>query len=155
MHRSFVRLLQVLIAAASLTPGLALAWNALDDNFFYVQTIYWDLLNRAPTHDELYGGFDYLEACGSDTSCQRARQLYMARSVFDSPEHYNAQGLIPGHPQFQEAYVWRCYTGFLKRQPESAGFNFWLPYLQNTNDYGGVINGFLNSTEYRGHFGDP
>jgi CSLREA domain-containing protein len=56
------------------------------------------------------------------------------------------------------AFVQMQYFGYLRRDPDSAGFNFWLKKL---NDFGGdyiraeMVKAFLESTEYRARFGQP
>ena len=52
------------------------------------------------------------------------------------------------------AFVASQYYGYLRRAPEAAGFNAWVNYLkQNPTDFRTMVNGFLNSTEYRLRFG--
>jgi len=52
------------------------------------------------------------------------------------------------------AFVASQYYGYLRRTPDAGGFNSWFTYLTaNPNDFRTMINGFLNSTEYRLRFG--
>ena len=52
------------------------------------------------------------------------------------------------------AFVASQYYGYLRRTPDTAGFNSWVNYLkQNPNDFRTMVNGFLNSNEYRLRFG--
>jgi hypothetical protein len=45
------------------------------------------------------------------------------------------------------------YFGFLRRDAEAAGFDFWLQRLNSTNhDFGSIVGGFLNSDEYHFRF---
>jgi hypothetical protein len=54
---------------------------------------------------------------------------------------------------FDRAFVTMLYFGFLRRDAEQAGFDFWLQKLQQTNhDFRFLINGFLRSDEYRYRF---
>jgi uncharacterized protein DUF4214 len=47
----------------------------------------------------------------------------------------------------------QCY-GYLRRTPDQSGFNSWVSYLTaNPSDFRTMVNGFLNSTEYRLRFG--
>ncbi len=56
--------------------------------------------------------------------------------------------------EFNPAYVAMQYFGYLKRDPEPEGFNAWLNYLNaNSNDFRTMVNGFVNSKEYRSRFG--
>jgi hypothetical protein len=52
------------------------------------------------------------------------------------------------------AFVASQYYGYLRRTPDTAGFNAWVNYLKNNpNDFRTMVFGFLNSTEYRLRFG--
>lgn len=56
--------------------------------------------------------------------------------------------------EFNRAYVAMQYFGYLKRDPEPEGYNAWLNYLNaNANDFRTMVNGFVNSAEYRTRFG--
>jgi CSLREA domain-containing protein len=60
--------------------------------------------------------------------------------------------------EFNRAFVQMQYFGYLRRDPDAAGFNFWLNKL---NAFGGdyikaeMVKAFLSSTEYRARFGQP
>ena len=52
------------------------------------------------------------------------------------------------------AFVLAEYFGYLRRDPETAGFNAWLNYLNShPGDFRTMVNGFVNSLEYRQRFG--
>jgi len=52
------------------------------------------------------------------------------------------------------AFVASQYYGYLRRTPDTAGFNSWVNYLNtNPGDYRTMVHGFLNSSEYRLRFG--
>ena len=54
------------------------------------------------------------------------------------------------------AFVAMQYYGYLRRTPETGGYNSWLSYLNaHPGDYHTMVNGFMNSTEYRLRFGNP
>ena len=56
--------------------------------------------------------------------------------------------------EFNRAFVLSQYFGYLRRDPEEAGFNAWLAVLnRNRNDFRTMVNGFMNSREYRLRFG--
>jgi hypothetical protein len=48
------------------------------------------------------------------------------------------------------------YAGYLRRDPDTSGYNFWL---QKLNEFGGnfqnaeMVKGFISSGEYRQRFG--
>jgi hypothetical protein len=58
--------------------------------------------------------------------------------------------------EFNSAFLLMQYFGYLGRDPDSGGFNFWLSKL---NEFGGdfvkaeMVKAFLSSTEYRRRFG--
>jgi CSLREA domain-containing protein len=60
--------------------------------------------------------------------------------------------------EFNRAFVQMQYFGYLRRDPDAAGFNFWLDKL---NSFGGdyiaaeMVKAFISSTEYRARFGQP
>ena len=58
--------------------------------------------------------------------------------------------------EFNRAFVAMQYYGYLRRTPEDAGYNAWLNYLNaHPTDFRTMVNGFMNSTEYRLRFGQP
>jgi len=58
--------------------------------------------------------------------------------------------------EFNSAFVAMQYYGYLRRAPETAGFNAWLNYLNShPTDSRTMVNGFMNSAEYRLRFGQP
>ena len=70
------------------------------------------------------------------------------RAVVQSDE-VNAQ-------EFNKAFVAMQYYGYLRRTPEQAGYQAWLNYLNShPTDFRTMVNGFMNSTEYRLRFGQP
>jgi Tol biopolymer transport system component len=55
---------------------------------------------------------------------------------------------------FNRTFVLTQYFGYLRRDPDAAGFQAWLTYLNaNPNDLRTMVHGFLNSIEYRARFG--
>jgi Matrixin/Domain of unknown function (DUF4214) len=78
-------------------------------------------------------------------SLTRAQVL---RAVADSDEVSGAE--------FRPGFVTMQYIGYLKRDPDEGGFNAWLNYLNtNPSDFYTMVNGFVNSQEYRTRFGQP
>ncbi|MBA2733878.1 MAG: hypothetical protein H0U54_13480 [Acidobacteria bacterium] len=53
---------------------------------------------------------------------------------------------------YSEAFVVMQYFGYLRRDPDIMYLD-WIQTLNQTGDYRTMINGFLNSTEYRKRFG--
>jgi hypothetical protein len=61
-----------------------------------------------------------------------------------------------GTMEFNNAFVAMQYYGYLRRTPETSGYNAWLNYLNGRpTDFRTMVNGFMNSTEYRLRFGQP
>jgi hypothetical protein len=55
---------------------------------------------------------------------------------------------------YNRAFVTAQYFGYLRRDPESPGYEMWLAYLNaNPSDFRTMVNGFVNSVEYRLRFG--
>jgi hypothetical protein len=52
------------------------------------------------------------------------------------------------------AFVASQYYGYLRRTPDTGGFNSWVSYLNaHPSDFRTMVNGFMNSIEYRLRFG--
>ncbi len=52
------------------------------------------------------------------------------------------------------AFVASQYYGYLRRTPDTGGFNGWISYLTtHPGDFRTMVNGFVNSIEYRLRFG--
>ena len=66
----------------------------------------------------------------------------------ESPEVFNKE--------YNEAFVSMQYFGYLRRDPETDGFNAWLRVInRNPADYRTMVHGFVTSVEYRLRFGQP
>ncbi len=84
----------------------------------------------------------------ADLQAGRKTRAAVLRAVVEHPA-VDAQ-------EYNQAFVAMQYFGYLRRDPETAGFNAWLNYLNaNPTDYRTMVNGFANSTEYRLRFGTP
>ncbi|HEX8455842.1 MAG TPA: PQQ-dependent sugar dehydrogenase [Pyrinomonadaceae bacterium] len=58
--------------------------------------------------------------------------------------------------EYNGAFVAMQYYGYLRRTPEEAGYQDWLRVInQDPNNVRLMVNGFMNSTEYRLRFGRP
>jgi hypothetical protein len=58
--------------------------------------------------------------------------------------------------EFNRAFVLMQYFGYLRRDPDEDGYNFWLGKLDEFNgDYirAEMVKAFITSTEYRRRFG--
>ena len=59
-----------------------------------------------------------------------------------------------GDAEFDNVFVAMQYYGYLRRKPEPSGYEAWLRVLR-PGDTRTVVNGFLNSAEYKLRFGRP
>ena len=66
------------------------------------------------------------------------------RAVADSEES--------GAREFDNAFVAMQYYGYLRRKPEAAGYEAWLGVLRR-GDIRTMVDGFMNSAEYKLRFG--
>ena len=59
--------------------------------------------------------------------------------------------------EYNAAFVLMQYFGYLQRNPDEAGYQFWLDVVSNrdVNNYLGMVQAFVNSPEYRARFGQP
>ena len=57
--------------------------------------------------------------------------------------------------EYNRAFVLMQYFGYLRRDPDQNGYDFWLNILNNRepNNYRGMICAFLTSEEYQRRFG--
>ncbi|HEX8433861.1 M57 family metalloprotease [Archangium sp.] len=128
--------------------------NAIDRSDFFVRQAYRDVLAREPDSGGFTNGVNWLQACNGNQDCLSRARVDFTRSLFESPENRRLHPeLDPGSPNYNAAYVTLCYTTFLRRQPDSAGYNWWLNTLNASGDYRAIISGFINSSEYRLRFG--
>ena len=60
--------------------------------------------------------------------------------------------------QYNQAFVLVQYFGYLRRDPDDSGFNFWVNVLKSkplrdADSARSMVCAFLNSTEYQNRFG--
>lgn len=81
---------------------------------------------------------------GSDLNLSRARALRVA---------VDAQAFTSA--EYNPAFVLMQYFGYLRRDPDQDGYNFWLDVLNNreVNNYRGMVCAFITSAEYQLRFG--
>ncbi|HXM33585.1 MAG TPA: TIGR03118 family protein [Pyrinomonadaceae bacterium] len=96
-----------------------------------------DLTSRKPDLQ-----LEYLQEATQVSS--RARTI---RRLVDYPEFVNAE--------FNRGFVAAEYYGYLRRDPDTAGYNFWLSVLNNNvpGNSRAMVCGFLTSAEYQLRFG--
>jgi hypothetical protein len=81
---------------------------------------------------------------GSNQTDSRARVL---RKLVEYDEFKNAE--------FNNAFVLAQYFSYLRREPDTSGYNFWLNVLNNKvpNNYRAMVCAFITSDEYQDRFG--
>jgi len=109
-------------------------YGALDDSQF-VSLVYTNVLGRAPDS----AGLAYWT--GQLATLTRGQMMV----AFSESAEYRA---LIGN----QIYVTMIYVGMLRREPDSAGFAFWVDYMDKGNSGLALINGFLPATEYRNRF---
>jgi len=57
--------------------------------------------------------------------------------------------------QYNSAFVLMQYFGYLKRNADQGGYDFWLDIVNNRepNNYRGMVRSFLTCSEYQLRFG--
>ncbi|MBA2733775.1 MAG: DUF4214 domain-containing protein [Acidobacteria bacterium] len=82
----------------------------------------------------------------AELATNQKTRAQVLRAVAESAEVYGKY--------FNQAFVVMQYFGYLKRDPDILYLN-WIETLNQTGDYRVMVNGFLNSSEYRSRFGQP
>jgi photosystem II stability/assembly factor-like uncharacterized protein len=79
---------------------------------------------------------------------QRLTRAQVLRAIVESDE--------VGRAEYNGAFVAMQYYGYLRRTPEESGYQAWLRVInEDPNNVRIMVNGFVNSTEYRLRFGQP
>jgi hypothetical protein len=148
----------------SLCQGAPNTTNPIDGSRFFLRQLYLGILNREPDP----GGWDYwlsaIAQCNVDTACiysPTGRRHWIVTRFLVSPETFTRfPGLAnpPGSPGFDPnvynpAYINACFVGLLNRSPDADGYAYYMNILNQTGDYDRVLNGFLESAEFRARFG--
>lgn len=57
--------------------------------------------------------------------------------------------------EYNMAFVLTQYYGYLRRNSDQGGYDFWVNILNSQpNNFGGMVCSFLTSTEYQQRFGN-
>ena len=120
-------------------PGFKAAYNG-KTNEQYVDTLIQNtgVIFSQSVHDELVNGLNN----GTETQATVLRKVAEYQPFYES--------------EFNRAFVEMQYFGYLRRDPDAAGFQFWLNKLNSFNgDYiaSQMVRSFLVSPEYRNRFG--
>jgi hypothetical protein len=102
----------------------------------------------APTADDRKAAMD--EFGGAPASADKAARARALRRVAEN-ETFSQR-------EFREAFVLMQYFGYLRRDPDAAGFQHWLGKLNQFNGnfiQAEMVKAFITSIEYRQRFGPP
>jgi len=125
---------QAFIAEFMSRPAFVTKFNGLSDTA-YVDT----LLSTAGITHVARDFWIAALGTGTRTRAQVLREIAESTQVYD--KYYN------------QAFVVMQYFGYLRRDPD-AFYLDWIAVLDaNPSDYRGMVNGFMNSLEYRFRFG--
>jgi hypothetical protein len=127
---------------------------------FFVHRILKADRGRAPTRDEFMralaelGRGLYVGAQGWEQRLSENRRALAVRLA--GGEESRAERLLSAvadesfeRREYDEAYVRAHFFGYLGRDPDPEGFDFWLGVLSHNGDYRGLSRAFLASDEYR------
>lgn len=106
-------------------------------NAEFVQLVYQNVLGRAPDA----AGAAFWE--GELDSGARTRGQVMLN--FSESEEFRGTS-------FNEVQVAMTYAGMLWREPDAAGYEFWVGYMDDGNSALALIEQFLGAPEYRSRF---
>ncbi|HYO98988.1 MAG TPA: FG-GAP-like repeat-containing protein, partial [Pyrinomonadaceae bacterium] len=84
--------------------------------------------------------------CGTNANCLDNVRANLTLEFFSLNEFSTRSGInVSDNGQFVRA----LYVYLLRREPNAAGYDQWLSYLNQTGDRVGVVRGFITSDEYR------
>ncbi len=121
-----------------------------------------EFIQRYP---QALGGRAFVDALLQSVQVNSGIDLSLQRSALI--DDFNAQGsrartlrLVAENSSFvnaeyNRAFVLMEYFGYLRRNPDSAGYDFWLNVLNDRvpGNYRGMVCAFLSSVEYQRRFG--
>jgi hypothetical protein len=87
----------------------------------------------------------FINSYNSGTTLEQSRSLAL-RAIVESQTFRQAE--------YNGAFVLTEYFGYLRRDPDSAGYAFWLDVLNNrvAGNYRGMVCAFVTSAEYQHRF---
>lgn len=139
-------------------PYLSRLTNERRNPRYFVRQMYLDFLNHVPDQ----GGWDFwrgqIASCGANLSCSAGKRIDVARAFFYSGEFIANNPILAaenrGTPTYNREFVRQCYLGFLRREPDQGGWDFWTNKLNNAGSptpewqYNEMLNAFIVSGEY-------
>jgi uncharacterized delta-60 repeat protein len=118
------------------SPEFAARYGSTTDAEF-VDLVYRNVLGRAP---DAAGASFWEQQLASG-----ARTRGEVMLAFSESEEFRGTS-------FNEVQVAMTYAGMLRREPDAAGYTFWVGYLDAGNSPLALIEGFINTPEYTGRF---
>ncbi|MEW5803598.1 MAG: DUF4214 domain-containing protein [bacterium] len=109
--------------------------NICGSNEQFIDSLYGSILGRSPDEEGLRNWVSVLNA-------DPKSKPFIIKSFFLSPEYMNRQ-------RSNEDFVRDLYHGVLGREPDPEGFKGWVNSLNNNNSRESVLNGFLESAEFK------
>ncbi len=130
--------------------------NQIEEAWFFTKQQYMDVLNRQPDTTGWSGWANTINGCGHNNwNCINAVRIHVARGFLDSNEFQQNKPSLRNPAtahEYNQEYVRQCYLVFLRRNPDTNGLNSWVNTLDSTGDYNHLVDGFINSNEYRNRF---
>jgi hypothetical protein len=123
-------------AAFAQSPEFTNTYGPLDNGQF-VTLVYNNVLGRQPDQS----GYAFWKGRLDSRAMTRGEVML----AFSEGDEYRARS-------DSLVYVTMMYAGMLRREPDQAGFDFWVNYRNAGNSGQTLINGFLGSAEYRARF---
>jgi TolB protein len=121
--------------------------NALLDRYALQQITTPDPLQPEASTRVVLTRADLINRLGA-TGAPALTRAQVLRAIVESAE--------VGAAEYNGAFVAMQYYGYLRRTPEESGYQAWLRVInQDPNNIRIMVNGFVNSTEYRIRFGRP
>jgi len=91
---------------------------------------------------------ELINRLGATGTAQALTRAQVLRAIVESEE--------VGAIEYNGAFVAMQYYGYLRRTPEESGYQAWLRVItQDPNNIRIMVDGFVNSTEYKLRFGRP
>jgi len=126
------------------------------DNTLYVQELF-NTTGIAATASEKQTLVNGLTN-GTDTRAGVLRKVVDGTVVINNTQFTTTYGQAFSNQENRRVFVFMEYVGYLRRNPDAAGFIFWLGKLNQFNGdpfQAEMVRSFILSPEYRSRFGQP
>jgi CSLREA domain-containing protein len=146
-----------LAAEFVLRPEFVAKYGGLNDTL-YVQELF-NTTGITPTAAEKQALVDGLTN-GTETKATVLRKIVDGTVVISegNVQFTTTYGQAFYNQEYRRVFVYMEYVGYLRRNPDAAGFNFWLGKLNLFNGdpfQAEMVRAFILSPEYRSRFGTP